>query len=47
MICYLLRDRFLLFPLTIWEQETVRRLQLSAITLWDDFGIKAENFKKG
>ena len=29
--------------LTTWEQETIRYLQLSATTVSDDFGIKAEN----
>ncbi len=29
--------------LTTWEQETVKYLQLSAMTVSDDFGIKAEN----
>lgn len=29
--------------LTTWEQETIRYLQLSAMTVSDDFGINAEN----
>ena len=32
--------------LTTWEQETIRYLQLSAMTVSDDFGIKAENAGK-
>lgn len=32
--------------LTTWEQETIRYLQLSAMTVSDDFGIKAENAVK-
>lgn len=32
--------------LTTWEQETIRYLQLSATTVSDDFGIKAENSGK-
>lgn len=32
--------------LTTWEQETIRCLQLSATTVSDDFGIKAENASK-
>lgn len=32
--------------LTTWEQETIRYLQLSATTVSDDFGIKAENAGK-
>lgn len=28
---------------TTWEQETIRYLQISAMTVSDDFGIKAEN----
>ena len=32
--------------LTTWEQETIRYLQLSATTVSDDFGIKAENASK-
>ena len=33
--------------LTTWEQETIRYLQLSAMTVSDNFGIKAENAGKG
>lgn len=32
--------------LTTWEQETIRYLQLSAMTVSDDFGIKPENADK-
>lgn len=32
--------------LTTWEQETIKYLQLSAMTVSDDFGIKAENVSK-
>ena len=32
--------------LTTWEQETIRYLQLSAMTVSDNFGIKAENAGK-
>ena len=32
--------------LTTWEQETIRYLQLSAMTVSDDFGIKVENASK-
>ena len=32
--------------LTTWEQETVKNLQLSALTLSNDFGITAENVGK-
>ena len=32
--------------LTTWEQETIKCLQLSAMTVSDDFGIKADNVGK-